>query len=149
MNTIFTIGFTKKTAQNFFEILSHNQIEIILDIRLNNTSQLSAFSKYPDIKFFLQKICDIEYIHDINFSPNENTLKKYKKKIIDWQHYICEFNNTMFERNIINYIKDNYTNIIDKRICLLCSEPTAINCHRSLVAKYFVNCFDNLNIIHL
>ncbi len=52
MNTIFTIGFTKKTAQAFFELLKNNKVNTVLDVRLNNTSQLAGFSKYPDIEFF-------------------------------------------------------------------------------------------------
>lgn len=145
--TIYTIGFTKKTAEDFFKILEKNNIDIILDIRLNNTSQLSAFTKFPDIQYFLKELNNIEYIHDTKFSPKNTTLKRYKKKDIDWSHYVTEFNDTMDERDIIRHIKDNY--IINKVICLLCSEPRANNCHRSLVAKQFHIVFEDLEIIHL
>lgn len=147
ISNIYTIGFTKKTAEDFFNILQGNCVELILDIRLNNTSQLSGFTKFPDIKYFLNEIAKIKYIHDTKFSPTKSTLKGYKKKEINWIQYVTEFNYTMQERDIIKYIKGNY--MIDKSICLLCSEPTANNCHRSLVAEQFSEAFGDLKIIHL
>lgn len=144
---IYTIGFTKKTAQRFFELLKNNNVELMLDIRLNNTSQLAGFAKYPDIKYFLHVISDIEYVHDSTFSPSEATLKKYKKKEIEWQHYVEEFNQTMVKREIREYIQANYA--IEKRICLLCSESMADQCHRRLVSNEFKKVFSDLEIVHL
>jgi len=144
---ILTIGFTKKTAQEFFELLMVNNVEMILDIRLNNTSQLAIFAKYPDIEYFLKVICNIAYIHDTRFSPTIETLKRYKKKEITWDEYIREFNQTMKKRNIIEYIKTNYS--IDKKICLLCSEEESKHCHRSLVANMFSQTFNELKITHI
>ena len=144
---IYTIGFTQKTAQNFFELLKNNNIEVVLDIRLNNTSQLAGFAKYPDIKYFLHEICNIDYVHDTEFSPTETTLKKYKKKEIKWEQYVEEFNQTMAKRNIHEYIQSNYAT--DKRICLLCSESTADQCHRRLVGNEFKEVFNDLEIVHL
>lgn len=144
---IYTIGFTKKKAEDFFKILKHNGIDVILDIRLNNTSQLAGFTKFPNIKYFLNEICNIEYIHDKDFSPAEETLKRYKKKEINWDQYVTEFNYTMQQRNIFKHIENNY--IFDKSICLLCSEAIADNCHRSLVAAKFNEVLEGLKIIHL
>lgn len=144
---IYTIGFTKKTAESFFNVLKENRVELVLDIRLNNTSQLSAFAKFSDIRYFLKVIGGIEYIHDTKFSPKETTLKRYKKKEISWNQYVTEFNNTMQEREIINYIKGNYG--IVKNMCLLCSESTPNNCHRTLVATKFLEASNKLEIIHL
>jgi len=147
INGIYTIGFTQKTAQTFFELLKKSNIDVVLDIRLNNTSQLAAFAKYPDIKYFLKEMCDIEYIHDTKFSPSESTLKRYKKKEINWNQYVEEFAKTMNERKINEYIQSKYT--INKKICLLCSEATAEQCHRRLIANDFKQVFDKLEIIHL
>jgi len=147
MNVIYTIGFTKKTAEEFFGLLSDNKIEVVLDIRLNNTSQLSTFTKYPDIQYFLKEICNIEYIYDTNFSPTNLTLKKYKKKEIGWEEYIEEFIQTMKERKIKEYITLNY--ITNKKMCLLCSESRPDKCHRNLVAIEFKGVINNLEIIHL
>lgn len=135
MNKLFTIGFTKKTAEEFFNHLKDSGVFTVVDIRLNNTSQLAGFSKYPDIEYFLHSICGIEYIHEPMFSPSENTLKRYKKKEIDWNTYKEEFNQTMNERNISTLIKEKYLNL--DNVCLLCSEPTPDNCHRSIIAEKF------------
>ncbi len=146
MDNIYTIGFTQKTAETFFNLLKSYKIELLLDIRLNNTSQLASFTKFPDIKYFLKELCGIEYIHDTNFSPLATTLKHFKNKDIDWQQYKEEFYITMDKRNIDEYIKEQYN--INKNIILLCSEVKSIYCHRSLVAKYFKEIFD-MNIIDL
>ena len=95
MEKIFTIGFTKKTAQYFFELLIKNNVSTVLDIRRNNTSQLSGFSKYPDIEFFLKELCSINYMSDIKFAPTEQILKDYKSKKITWDEYIIQFNKLM------------------------------------------------------
>lgn len=149
MSDLFTIGFTKKTAKDFFETLYINKIDTLVDIRLNNTSQLAGFSKYPDIEFFLKKICNIKYVHDINFAPANETLESYKKKFINWNEYVIQFNNTMDERKISNYIKSNYTSINNETICLMCSEVKADNCHRSIVARYFSQVYNDLKIINI
>lgn len=141
MAKLYTIGFTKKSAQRFFELLEMNNVNTIIDIRLNNTSQLSGFAKYPDIKFFLKRISNIDYLHDLNFSPTEDILKNYKKKIYTWQDYVKHFENLMIEREIEKHIINSYSDCFEKNYCLLCSEDTHENCHRSLVATRFIRLF--------
>lgn len=148
METIFTIGFTKKTAQTFFELLKNNKINTVLDVRLNNTSQLAGFSKYPDIEFFLYEICNINYISDTKFAPTEQILKDYKKKEISWDNYVLEFNKVMDLRKIDEYIKIKYKDYAYDNICLLCSEDKYINCHRSLVARHFSDVLGG-DVVHL
>lgn len=143
-NNIYTIGFTKKTAEKFFTLLNQEKVNVVLDIRLNNSSQLAGFSKYPDIEFFLRKLCNIDYIHDTLLSPTKETLKLYKNKKIDWDQYTIDFNNTMVDRNIEAHIKKKYSSY--KGICLLCSEDIPKRCHRSIVAKKFVEIFGNIVI---
>lgn len=139
MEKIFTIGFTKKTAECFFGLLKDKKISVVIDIRRNNTSQLSGFSKYPDIKFFLNKICSINYISDINFAPTEQILKDYKSNKIAWDEYVVQFNELMESVKIKEYIEKEYDRYRSDNICLLCSEERPDKCHRSLVAKYFKN----------
>ena len=149
MTNIYTIGFTKKDAKTFFNLIKDNGISLVVDVRLNNTSQLAGFSKYPDIKYFLAKCSKCHYKSDKNFSPLESTLNDYKKKIISWDQYVIQFNDTMKKRGITEYIKNNYSDIIkDDTICFLCSEETPENCHRRLIAEIFAEIFD-ANIIHL
>ncbi len=147
MTKVYTIGFTQKSAMSFFESLKKNNIELVIDIRLNNTSQLAGFAKYPDIEFFLNKITDIRYIHDKTFAPEEYTLKRYKKGDIEWEEYVVEFEQTMINRKILDYIKEQYN--IGNNICLLCSEASHVKCHRSLVAEKFKDVFNDIVIINL
>ena len=149
MTNIYTIGFTKKDAKTFFELIKTNNITLVVDVRLNNTSQLAGFSKYPDIKYFLAKCAKCHYLSDKHFSPSETTLDDYKKKKINWDEYVKQFNETMDKRKIREYIKDKYTKILsEETICFLCSEETPENCHRRLIAEIFAEIF-NLSIIHL
>jgi uncharacterized protein (DUF488 family) len=150
LEKIYTIGFTKKTAQSFFEICKINKIDFLIDIRLKNISQLSGFAKYPDIQYFLNQICGIHYIHDICLAPTEEILKKYKGKEITWDEYVCKFQQEMNQREISNYIINKYAILIQKKknLCLLCSEAIPENCHRSLIAKYFSDAF-HLDVIDL
>lgn len=146
--TIYTIGFTQKTAEQFYTTLKEKDMNFLIDIRLNNKSQLASFSKFPDIEFFLKELIGCEYIHDLQFAPESDTLKDYKAKKIDWTGYVVQFSATMDKRNIMKYIERNYTKFLEKNICLLCSEPTHEQCHRSLVSEYFKKQF-NSEIIHL
>lgn len=138
---IFTIGFTKTSAQRFFQRLKENKIDVVIDIRLNNKSQLAGFAKHPDIEWFLKEICGIDYIHDLMFAPTEKILKAYQKYEIDWCGYEVQFAKLMDERNIRKYIHEKYTKIQDKNLCLLCSESTSEKCHRRLVSEYFKEVF--------
>lgn len=144
---IFTIGFTKKSAEKFFNLLTDNYVNTVLDIRVNNSSQLAGFTKGNDLSFFLKTICGIDYIHDIKLAPTKDLLDKYKAKAITWNGYIEEFNQSMKERQIEKHIVDNYSN--KDNICLLCSEEKACDCHRSLVANIFNNIFTDVKITDL
>ncbi|OOB77710.1 MAG: hypothetical protein ATN33_02810 [Epulopiscium sp. Nele67-Bin001] len=137
MNKIYTIGFTRKQAEEFFGLLNEHSIDLVLDVRLNNASQLAGFSKYPDIKFFVETICDCEYIHDDNFAPLATTLQRFRSQQIPWEQYKKEFKEVMAQRDISNYIRQNYSDYLDKKIALLCSEATSEICHRKLIAPYF------------
>ena len=148
MAKLYTIGFTKKSAQKFFELLENNDVNTIIDIRLNNTSQLSGFAKYPDIKFFLKRLSNIDYLHDFKFSPTEDILKNYKNKIYTWQDYVDHFDNLMIDREIDSHLINNYSDCLEKNYCLLCSEDTPGNCHRSLVSAKFNKIF-SIELKHL
>lgn len=147
---IYTIGFTQKSAERFFQLLEVNNIKCVLDIRLNNSSQLAGFTKGTDLQYFLNKISGIKYYHDIMFSPTKQILNDYKKKKISWEEFEKQFSDLMFKRNIRDIVASKYINDLDK-ICLLCSEPKADKCHRRIVAEYLKAAFPelNINIIHL
>lgn len=146
--SIYTIGFTKKTAEVFFNMIKDNNINILVDIRLNNTSQLAGFSKFPDVKYFLKNLSNCEYIHDVRLSPSERTLKDFKAKRINWEEYVIDFNKTLEEREVKKYIEEKYIKYKDKNICLLCSEVKHTECHRSIVSEIFKEIWDK-DIINL
>lgn len=145
MNKLFTIGFTKKNAKQFFNKLKDNNIILLIDIRLNNQSQLAGFTKEDDLKYFLDVICKIKYIHDTQLSPTKEILDNYKKKIIDWTTYEIFFSELLEKRQIYTH----YSLDILNNACLLCSESEPNFCHRRLVAEYFQKVFKDLAIVHL
>ena len=147
MKQIFTIGTSKKRAENFFKFLEYNEVNSIIDVRLNNTSQICGFSKYPDIKFFLNRISNIEYVNDNLLAPTQDLLTAYKNKIIDWSEYVEEFHKLMEERDIVRYIKVIYPNL--DKYCLLCSENKPDHCHRRLLAELIRDNFEDYEIVHL
>ena len=145
MNKIFTIGFAGKSAKTFFSLLEENNIKKLIDVRLNNVSQLAAFTKKDDLDFFLKKILSCEYTHRPDLAPTEIILKNYKNKIIDWEVYTNEYIKLLNSRNIISYLnKDEIINSV-----FLCSEPQSKFCHRRLLVEYLKEQWNDLEIIHL
>ena len=147
MRKIFTIGFTRKTAEEFFETLKDNGVTKIIDVRLNNTSQLLGFTKSYDLEYLLREIMGAEYFHDRKFVPTEKIFACYKKNIIGWDDYELEFAELMKYRDIDTYIADNYSDA--ENICLLCSEVSPEYCHRRLVAEKIRDVLGDVEIVHL
>lgn len=142
---LYSIGFTQKTAQDFFTILSEAGVKRIIDTRLNNISQLAGFAKRKDLEYFLKVIADIEYVHILDLAPTQDILNSYKKEKDDWQTYEKSFLDLMKTRQIENTISPK---LLDGG-CLLCSEAKPHNCHRRLVAEYLNTKLGNINICHL
>ncbi len=142
---VFTIGFTKKKAQQFFELLKSAGATHILDVRLNNVSQLSGFAKRDDLRWFLDKICHMGYRHMAELAPTKDILDGYKKRIIDWDEYERRFLDLMAERQIEKKIAPE---LLDGA-CLLCSEDKPHHCHRRLVAEYLSEHWGDVKISHL
>lgn len=142
---LYTIGFSKKNAKHFFELIKKNNIKKVIDIRLNNKSQLAGFTKKDDLKYFLKEICNTEYVHYDFLAPTKTLLNNFKKGIITWEEYKNEYTKLLKERDIIKKIDVNILN----NSCLLCSEASPEFCHRRLLSEYFAQEFEGLEIIHL
>ena len=143
---IFTIGFTKKNAESFFGFLRESKIKTLIDVRLNNVSQLAGFAKRDDLRFFLKELCNAEYQHAPDLAPTKEILNAYKKKEISWESYEDKFLNLMSQRNIEKSIDSSILN----NGCLLCSEHEPHFCHRRLVVEYLNEHSDvNLDVKHL
>lgn len=142
---VFTIGFTKKNAAQFFEKLRATGVKRVVDVRLNNSSQLAGFSKRDDLKYFLEKILGINYIEEPLLAPTQPLLDAYKKNGGQWEVYERAFLDLMCERKIENKIDP----AIVVGGCLLCSEDKPHHCHRRLVAEYLQKRWGNLQINHI
>ncbi len=142
---LYTIGFTQKSAKRFFETLAEAQVRRVIDVRLNNVSQLSGFSKREDLAYFLNKIYSIEYIHEPRLAPTQEMLDAYKKNKGNWSEYETRFNALMDGRHVADWIDENLLN----QSCLLCSEAEPNFCHRRLVAEIAQQKFPSLQIDHL
>ena len=142
---VFTIGFTKKSAQQFFEMLRRSGSRRIVDVRLNNVSQLAGFAKRDDLKFFLKEVCGMDYVHAPDLAPTQEMLDEYKKAKGDWQIYEKRFLDLMEKRRIEERIPKE----VVSEGCLLCSEDKPHHCHRRLVVEYLRQQWGDLDITHL
>src|SRR5271169_4108156 len=123
---LFTIGFTKKNARTFFSLLRQAGVKKVIDVRLNNVSQLAGFAKKDDLQYFLKAIANIDYVYLPELAPTKEILDGYKNKKMNWKEY---------EKTFIGLLNDRKPELQLKRsefdcACLLCSEDTADQCHR-------------------
>lgn len=143
---VATIGFTKSSAEHFFDRLVRAGVKKVVDVRLHNTSQLAGFAKADDLVYFLRRIAGIEYVHQSLLAPTDQMLKAYKKEKGDWRAYEERFLGLMSERQIESRFKPE----MFEGACLLCSEDTPHHCHRRLVCEYLNEKWDGaLDVLHL
>ncbi len=142
---IFTIGFTKKSAETFFTRLQNAGVKRLVDVRLNNVSQLAGFAKKDDLRYFTKTICNVDYLHIPNLAPTKEMLDAYKKQKGDWGLYEREFLDLMRKRKI----EDTTSPEMLDGCCLLCSEEKPHHCHRRLVAEYLKDSWGNVEIEHI
>ena len=142
---LHTIGFTKKSAQKFFGLLRDSGARRVVDVRLNNISQLAGFAKRDDLAYFLKEICAMEYVHLPELAPTKPMLDEYKSKRGDWKAYELQFLALMEKRRI----EDTVPKELISDGCLLCSEDKPHFCHRRLVAEYLKQHWGDVNIAHL
>lgn len=142
---IYTIGFTKKSAETFFTRLKNAGVKRLVDVRLNNVSQLAGFTKKDDLRYFTKEICGIEYVHLSSLAPTKDILDAYKKHSGDWDVYECKFLDLMASR----HIEDTTPHEVVDGGCLLCSEEKPHHCHRRLVAEYLKEKWGDVEIEHI
>jgi uncharacterized protein (DUF488 family) len=142
---IFTIGFTKKSAETFFEELKASGATRLVDVRLHNVSQLAGFSKRDDLRYFLREICGMDYAHLPELAPVEEIFDEYKKGAGDWSLYERQFLELMRQREVERTVPRE----LISNGCLLCSEEKPDRCHRRLVAEYLADRWGGVEIVHL
>jgi uncharacterized protein (DUF488 family) len=143
---IYTIGFTQTTAEHFFTRLGDAAIQRLLDVRLNNSSQLAGFAKARDLPYFLDELLGARYEHAPLLAPTQELLDEYKKHKGDWTIYEQQFLALMAERRIADALSPAD---FQARTALLCSEATAEHCHRRLVAEHLAERWADVQIVHL
>ena len=143
---VYTIGFEKRKAAEFFGELRRVGIKRLIDVRLKNTSQLAGFTKRDDLGFFLKEICGAEYIHELRLAPTEEIFTAYKKEHGSFEKFEKDFLALMAKRKVEKMLDKN---MFKAPTVLLCGEPSAEHCHRRLVLEYLNSKWGGLKIIHL
>ena len=143
---IATIGFTKHSAESFFGRLRRAGTRHLVDVRLNNVSQLAGFAKRDDLKFFLSEIVGASYSHEPQLAPSSETLIAYRNKEMTWEDYEKRYLDLLAHRAVENHLD---VDLFRKGVVLLCSEQTSERCHRRLAAEYLDNHWGGVSITHL
>ena len=143
---IFTIGFTKTPAAEFFGKLRRAGIRRLIDVRLNNTSQLASYAKRDDLQYFLSALCDAQYVHEPLLAPTKEILDAFKKERGSWDVYQQQFLQLLAERDVEHKIGRDLFSV---PTVLLCSEKTAEHCHRRLVLEYLQARWGDVQAVHL
>jgi uncharacterized protein (DUF488 family) len=142
---LYTVGFTKKSAKKFFGLLRASGATTLVDIRLNNVSQLAGFAKRDDLKYFLDELCGMAYAHRPDLAPTQPMLDDYKKQGTSWATYESRFLELMEHRAIEDSVPQE---LLDNAV-LLCSEDKPHHCHRRLVGEYLAQHWNSITIEHL
>lgn len=142
---VCTIGFTRKPARHFFQLLRESGASRLVDVRLNNSSQLAGFTKRDDLEYFLAELCAMDYVHEPRLAPTKQLLDAYKKRAMTWEEYERSFLGLMSARGIEQTLDRE---LLEDAV-LLCSEPAARHCHRRLVAEYLADHWGDMQIVHL
>ncbi len=146
MNKLFTIGFAGKNAEKFFRLLKNSGGKRLIDIRLNNVSQLAGFTKRDDLRFFLKEILNWDYFHCLELAPTKDILDGFKSGKITWPEYEKEYFALLSSRKVESSFKFEDLNLS----VLLCSESRPEQCHRRLAAEYLKKASSvNFEICHL
>lgn len=142
---IYTIGFTKKSAEQFFGLLGRARIQRLVDIRLNNSSQLAGFTKARDLEYFLRELIGTSYVHEPRLAPTDDILNAYRNGG-SWSDYEQAYTGLLRQRAIESALQRQDFEV---RSVLLCSEPTAERCHRRLAVEYLSNAWGDIERIDL
>lgn len=142
---LYTIGFTKKNAEQFFGLLQRSGAKTLIDTRLNNASQLAGFTKRDDLAYFVRNLCGMTYRHELRLAPTKELLDAYKKRDWAWARYEAEYLDLIRGRRV----EENLTRVELVDAVLLCSEASPDKCHRRLAAEYLAEAWGEIEIRHL
>jgi uncharacterized protein (DUF488 family) len=144
---LYTIGFTQKSAKQFFSVLSQAGVRRLVDIRLRPSGQLAGFARKEDLPYFLENLAGgCEYVHLPELAPTKEILDGYRSGGA-WDDYERQFQALLDERDIPGSLESESFERLPS--CLLCSEATPEQCHRRLVAERIQAHWPEVEIIHL
>jgi uncharacterized protein (DUF488 family) len=144
---LYTIGFTQKRAEVFFDLLRQHEVKRLVDIRIKPDGQLAGFAKKDDLPYFLSRLANgCQYFHMPELAPTKEILTDYREDS-DWSRYVGRFRALMVSRNIPDTLDRSGFETLTS--CLLCSEATPEQCHRRLVAEQLKACWSDVDIVHL
>lgn len=148
MEALYTIGYTKKSLADFIGRLQRAGVDCVVDIRLQNTSQLAGFAKRDDLEFLLTQGFGIAYVHMVELAPTEELLGDYKSKR-DWDDYVERFAELIGERDMVSTFLQVVQQDSWRKPCLLCAEDSSEHCHRRLLAEAIKDRVEDLEVVHL
>ncbi len=143
---LYTIGFSGKTAQQFFEILKKNKVDCLLDIRIYPSSDDAGFCYQVNLPYFLNEIANCDYRYCPELAPTEHLLDNYHLDP-DWEKYVKKFTSLMEKRKIPFSLDREFFK--KRNCCFLCFEPIPEFCHRRLVSERIQKHWKDVEVIHL
>ena len=143
---IATIGFTQRSAEDFFGTLRRAGIRRLVDVRRSNTSQLAAFAKRGDLAYFLRELVDAEYREAPLLMPTQQLLDAYRKRRIAWPEYAAAYRRLLDEREAHRMVDRA---LFETPAVLLCSEHSPDRCHRRLVVEHLAEHWGDVRVVHL
>jgi uncharacterized protein (DUF488 family) len=144
---LYTIGFTQKSARQFFSLLLNHGVQRLIDIRINPHGQLAGFARQEDLPYFLNELAGgCQYLYLPVLAPTRELMSNYRENK-DWAGYATRFEALMDERNIPAALDRSIFETVTG--CLLCSESIPEHCHRRLVAERLAKVWRSVEIVHL
>ena len=145
--TLYTIGSSKKSSRQFFQSIKYHMIQILVDVRLKNDSQLLGFTRKRDLPYLLE-LHNCKYEHCVNYAPTAEILTDWKKKRITWPEYEQRYHALMTEKNSVRDFMTRYYGVYES-VCLLCSEVSPEHCHRRLLAEMLHEQKNDIEVLHI
>jgi uncharacterized protein (DUF488 family) len=143
---VYSIGFAKKTAEVFFAMLEEAKVRLLVDVRLNNVSQLAGFTRSKDLEYFLRELCGCGYAHELMLAPTKEMFDAYRNKAISWEELEVAYRALLDDRRVADALDRS---IVEGPAVFLCSEPAPERCHRRLALEYLQEKWGGFDIVHL
>jgi uncharacterized protein (DUF488 family) len=148
MPRVATIGFAKKGAERFVQLLQGAGVTTVVDTRRRPDSPLAGYARQRDLPFVLRG-CSIRYEHRPELAPPNDLLERYREDK-DWPAYVAEFEERVLSTDEASRTMDELLQrSATETVALLCSEPTPEKCHRRLVVERMRELEPRLELVHL